>query len=291
MKRVLVTGANKGIGRAIVAALLEHHPDVFVLLGSRDLGRGAEARAQLLAEHPGSAERVEVLELDVTQEASVAAAAARVWERFGPTPLAGLVNNAGLGDPHPMADILDVNTRGVHRVCEAFLPLIEDGGRVVNVTSASGPLFVADCSPERQAFFTDRSVTWRQIEALMDECLAVERQGGSLATEGLGTSAYGLSKACANSLTLLLAREHPRLTIHACTPGFIETDMTRPFAEARGVTPAEMGMKAPAAGTRAPLHLLLGEVEGSGHFYGSDAVRSPFDRYRSPGDPPHTGDP
>jgi hypothetical protein len=42
-----------------------------------------------------------------------------------------------------------------------------------------------------------------------------------------------------------LARHHPTLRINSCTPGFIETDMTRSHAVSRGKTPAELGMKTP----------------------------------------------
>ena len=48
-------------------------------------------------------------------------------------------------------------------------------------------------------------------------------------------------------------------------------------------------MKKPEEGTRSALHLLFGKLEGSGHYYGSDAERSPLDRYRAPGSPPYTG--
>jgi len=79
------------------------------------------------------------------------------------------------------------------------------------------------------------------------------------------------------------------LTISACTPGFIETDLTRPYAAASGRSPAEMGMKQPAAGTRSTMALLF-DVEGSGRYCGSDGLRSPLDRYRSPGSPAYAGD-
>ena len=48
-------------------------------------------------------------------------------------------------------------------------------------------------------------------------------------------------------------------------------------------------MKSPAEGARAPIHLLCGELEGNGRYYGSDAKRSPLDRYREPGSPPYVG--
>jgi NAD(P)-dependent dehydrogenase (short-subunit alcohol dehydrogenase family) len=230
----------------------------------------------------------------VTSDASVGTAAAEVAERFGraPAPLYGLVNNAGVGGSGGLGLTLDVNTRGVRRVCEAFLPLLDASqGRIVTITSASGPSFVSRCSPERQRFFLDRGVTWRELEALMVECLAIQGDEAAFADRGLGNGdAYGLSKACANTYTLLLAREHPQLRINACTPGFIETDMTRGYANSQGKTPAELGMKPPAAGARAPMFLLFGEPEGNGRFYGSDAQRSPLDRYRAPGDPPYSGE-
>jgi len=293
-RRVLVTGANKGIGRATVAAILAERDDSHVLLGSRSLTRGQEARAELLADHPDWESRLAVVEIDVGDEPSVAAASRTVAERFGqePAPLFGIVNNAGIGFGHDMRTVLNVNARGPKRVCEAFLPLVDPNeGRIVNIASASGPMFVAACSEERQTMLTAPDVTWSPIEALMDECLRIEESGGDFAAAGLGEgSAYGLSKACLIAYTIELARTHPSLTINACTPGFIETDLTRPIATQRGMEPSQMGMKPPEEGTLAVLRLLFGDPGGSGWYFGSDAERSPLDRYRSPGDPPYTGD-
>jgi len=295
MKRVLITGANKGIGWALVARILESTDDSFVLLGSRDKQRGTVAIERLLERDPSWSERLALLPLDVSDDESVAGAARWVEEQLGgsPAPLYAIVNNAGVGLPaSELEPVLQVNTYGMRRVCEQFLPLLEpNAGRIVNVTSAAGPNFVATCSPQRQKLLTSAQVTWPEIDAFMQECLAVAGGADAFAEHGLGSgSAYGISKACANAYTLCLARMHPELLINACTPGFIETDLTRPIAAARGVSPAEMGMKAPTEGTVSPLFLLFGSPEGSGHYYGSDAQRSPLDRYRSPGDPPYTGD-
>lgn len=293
-RRVLITGANKGIGLATVAGVLSAHDDTFVFLGSRSEERGRAARAELLAAHPAWEARLEVIAIDVADDASVKAAAEAVASRFGRAPAAlhGLVNNAGIGlGDTDMRAVIEVNTWGPRRVCETFLPLIEEGGRIVNVSSASGPMFVAGCSPERQRQLTDPAVTWADVEAIMATCLDIADQGGDFAAAGFGDgSAYGLSKACLNAYTIDLARRHPSLTINACTPGFIETDLTRAVAVARGVSPESMGMKKPAEGTKASLHLLFGDPGGSGMYFGSDAQRSPLDRYRAPGDPPYRGD-
>jgi NAD(P)-dependent dehydrogenase (short-subunit alcohol dehydrogenase family) len=284
MRRILVTGANKGIGLAIVTAILEEHADTFVLLGSRDAARGTEARQGLVDAHPDWASRVEVLPLDVADDASVVEAARTAGL------LHAIVNNAGIGlGSADRRGVLDVNVLGMRRVCEAFIPSIHADGRVVNITSASGPVFVSACSPERKRFFVDATIAEADFLAFVEECMNVD--DAELAARGLVDDAYGLSKALANLYTLVLARKHPRLQINACTPGYIETDMTRPHANTTGRSPAEMGMKPPSAGARAPMFLLFGELEGTGRYYGSDARRSPFDRYREPGTAPHTGEP
>jgi len=290
MRRILVTGGNKGIGLAIVTAILSEHDDTFVFLGARDVGRGQAARHALISAQPLWAERITVIELDVASDASVRAASNRIRELCltENASLYGIVNNAGIaGGKATLASVFDVNTFGVRRVCEALLPLLDpDGGRIVNITSAAGPSFVASTSPERQRFLTDPGIEWASLAVFMAECLAVD--GGSAAFSALGLgdgNAYGLSKACSNAYTLCLAREQPRLRINACTPGFIETDMTRGYAASQGKTPAELGMKSPSEGARAALFLLFGEPEGNGRYYGSDGLRSPLDRYRAPGTP------
>lgn len=293
MRRILVTGANKGIGLALVEAILSQHGDTFVYLGARDAGRGRAAAEGLVAKNAGWQERLEVVQVDVSDEASVARARDRVSESLRGEVLYGLVNNAGIGGwSEGLAAVLATNTLGVWRMCDACVPLLErDRGRIVNVTSASGPTFVAACSPEWQRFFLDERLTWPRLRAFLEQCLAAG-DAAALAAQGLADgSAYGLSKASANAYTAILAREQPALLVNACTPGFIATDMTRRYADSEGKSPAQLGMKTPAEGAKAPLHLLFGAVQGSGHYYGSDGKRSPLDRYRAPGSPEYTGEP
>ena len=291
MKRILITGANKGIGLATVAKLLGSYDETFLLLGSRDSKKGQQALNSLVDRQPEWKDRLDLIQIDVEQDLSVNSAAEEVATKFGrtPSPLYAIVNNAGIGNSMlGLNKILQVNTFGPKRVCDAFLPLLNPSiGRVVNVTSASGPLYLAGSSNETKKLLTNPDVSWTEIEKFMSECLKLESERTT--DWGGDWSAYGISKACTNAYSIYLAKKNPNLTINACTPGFIETDLTRPMAEANSKTPAEMGMKSPEEGASASVFLLMGNPSGSGHYYGSDCVRSPLDRYRSPGDPPYTG--
>ena len=273
VRRVLVTGANKGIGLATAEKLLCDFPDCHVLLGARSAARGEAAVSDLLAKHPSAAGRVDLLELDVSSDESVSRAAGQVADAFGtdPAPLWGIINNAGIGFGHSLSDTLATNSYGPHRVTAAMLPLIEPkGGRIVNIASASGPMFVAGVSGEWLRVFTDPDVTWTEIERTMQEAL----QG---AFDG---EAYGFSKACLNAYTRWLAKQHPNLVINSCTPGWINTDLTKGM----GAT------NPPSKGAPVPVDLVMGQAKGPGFYFGSDGVRSPLDRYRGPGDPPYLGD-
>ena len=291
MKRILITGANKGIGLATVVKLLGSHDETFLLMGSRDSKKGQQALNSLLDIQPEWKDRLDLIQIDVEQDLSVNSAAEEVVTKFGktPSPLYAIVNNAGIGDSMlGLNKVLQVNTFGPKRVCDAFLPLLNPSiGRVVNVTSASGPLYLAGSSNETKKLLTNPEVSWTEIEKFMSECLKLESERTT--DWGGDWSAYGISKACTNAYSIYLAKKNPNLTINACTPGFIETDLTRPMAESNGKTPAEMGMKSPEEGVSASVFLLMGNPSGSGHYYGSDCVRSPLDKYRSPGDPPYTG--
>jgi NAD(P)-dependent dehydrogenase (short-subunit alcohol dehydrogenase family) len=140
MTTTLITGANKGLGRETARRLIELGHTVY--LGCRDAGRGQQAAADLGG--------VPLL-VDVTSDASVAAAAAQIRERAGLLDV--LVNNAGVaGGLRPAADttaadmlaVYDTNVFGVVRMLQAFLPLLERSPApvVVNVSSGLGSLAV-----------------------------------------------------------------------------------------------------------------------------------------------------
>ena len=293
MRRILITGSNKGIGLATVKNLLHSYKETFVLMCSRDLKKGEEAFDSLIRKQPDWKNRLDLVKLDVESDKSVSDAALEIAKKFNgeSSPLYSIVNNAGIADPAlGLNKIIQVNTYGTKRVCDEFLKLIDPKiGRVVNVTSASGPSYLASSNQDIKKLLTNPNVKWKEIDNLLKEYKkrSLELDKDNFENSIIG-NAYGFSKACTNAYTICLAREYPKLTVNSCTPGFIETDMTRPMAKANGKTPAEMGMKTPDQGSSVSIFLLMGNPLGSGHYYGSDCKRSPLDRYRSPGDPPFT---
>ena len=286
MQSILVTGANKGIGLAVVKAILQEQPQYCVFLGSRDGQRGEVARDLAIADNEAYRDRLHVVALDVCKQDSVHRATTQLQESGH--ELYALVNNAGIATGS-LSQILDVNAYGMQRVSEQLLPLIKDGGRVINVASASGPNYVAQCSKKWQEFFQNHQTEWPQLDKFMQNCQ--HQSANEMEQLGLPSNAYyGLSKACANLINIISARNNPRLTINACTPGYIETDLTYAMTGASGTRAVEMGMKQPSDGARVIMHLLFEPIDNTGHYFGSDCRRSPIDHYRAPGTTAYVGE-
>ncbi|MGW0179868.1 SDR family NAD(P)-dependent oxidoreductase [Nocardia sp. NPDC003345] len=195
-KIALVTGANKGIGRAIAHGL--GALGFTVAVGARDAARGAAAVARLRAAGIDAFD----IPLDVTSDESAAAAAATIEQTTGRLDV--LVNNAGIGgrtdagaqdpatlDLDVLRTVLDTNVFGVIRVTNAMLPLLRRAAapRIVNMSSNMGSLTL--------------------------------RTGPILA-------AYAPSKSMLNSITTQYARAFANtgIIVNAACPGYVATDFT-----------------------------------------------------------------
>ena len=266
-RRILVTGGNKGIGKAICEQILRDFNDTYVFLCSRNRERGEEAIANIVKKYD-AASRIELLVMDVSDSSSVSNAVGIVKDMFpeDPTPLYSIVNNAALGFRKNPREVLATNFYGACRTNEHFMPLIQNGGRIVHMASASGPMYVQQLSAQEREIFVNPQVTLNDIYNVIESTLS----------SGHLEEAYGFSKACLNMYNTFLARTQPRLVIAACTPGFIDTDMTAGMGASGSVED----------GSRAPMFCLMSPEVVSGAYYGSDSVRSPLDCYRGPGDPP-----
>lgn len=186
-----------------------------------------------------------------------------------------------IGWGHPLPDIINTNYFGPRRVNEAFGKMLaRPGGRIVNVSSASGPNYVSglsDDSPLKPLLAKPWTLPGGMAE--VDE-MARTLSGGVDGGEG---EAYGASKALLNAYNYIHAKIETDLVINAITPGFIATDLTKATAAAHP----------PAKGAVPPCFLMMDANIGTlptGRYYGSDCVRSPLDVYRGPGDAPFDSD-
>jgi NAD(P)-dependent dehydrogenase (short-subunit alcohol dehydrogenase family) len=195
----LITGANRGLGFEAARQLVAAGHDVW--LGARDEARGR---------HAADAVGARFVQLDVTDDASVAASVETVGR------LDVLVNNAGIsgGRISPseataddMRKVYETNVFGAIRVLHAFIPLLEQSAApvVVNVSSGVGSLGLA----------ADPAGQWREFNFPV----------------------YASSKAAMNMLTIRYAAAFPRIRINSVDPGYTATD----FNEHRGTQTVEEG--------------------------------------------------
>ena len=235
----LVTGANQGIGLQIARDLAAH--GFTVLVGSRNLERGKAAAVEVGPD-------AHALQLDVTDQASIAAAADRVRSEFGRLDV--LVNNAAISNTRmrpgmsvedyskstrpsvvsldEIRAVFETNVLGVVAVTQAMLPLLREApaARIVNVSSGAGSL----------TRNSDPAHPYRSIFGPV----------------------YPASKTALNAMTLAMAieLEGTGIKVNAACPGFTKTNLNN-YA----------GTQSVEEGAREPVRLaLLGPNGPTGTF-------------------------
>lgn len=137
-KLALITGGGRGIGKAIALMFARHGARVIV--SSRDRNTLEKTAVELKST---GAEAL-ALEVDLTRPDSVKALAARVESGFGRLDI--LVNNSGVSGMTPIRagnddlwfEIIDTNLNGMYLATRCLVPLMPDGGRIINIASVLG---------------------------------------------------------------------------------------------------------------------------------------------------------
>lgn len=154
MKIVIITGGSRGIGASTAAQCAKRGMGVILTYNSQP-----DAAQTVVRDIAFEGGRAVALKLDVTDSTSfpafresVSAALQSVWGR---ADFDGLVNNAGYGLFNPTATVTEeqfdglfnIHLKGPFFLTQALLPLIRDGGQIVNVTSATTRVATAGVAP------------------------------------------------------------------------------------------------------------------------------------------------
>ncbi len=193
-KTALITGASKGLGKAIALALAQ--AGTGIALVSRDRTKLNDVAAEIRA----SGGNASVFVADVTDEAQVAQVRDAVAAQFGDT-LHILINNAGINIRKPVTDftlaewnsVLTTNLTSVFLLCRAFVPMMKGRGygRIINMTSMMSHISL----PGRTAYSASK------------------------------TALLGFNRA----LALELAAE--KITVNGISPGVCDTEINTPLMQ------------------------------------------------------------
>jgi carbonyl reductase 1 len=248
---VVVTGANRGIGKGIIQLLAQttHSTPLTIYATSRS-GADLEIRAT----PPNT---IQYAALDINSSSSISSF-------FGSVKDADvLINNAGINNNNSetadlAAQVIDVNYRGTRDMCAAFLAAAGTGAskrRIVNVSSTACQLNNYP-SATANSFRSAKSV--EDVDALADRYVDAVKEGASAQEDaGFGSppKSYQVSKALINALTIVLARDNKDVLVNCCCPGWVDTDMGHQV----GRPPKTL-----EEGARIPVRLAIGELGAKG---------------------------
>lgn len=188
-KRILITGSSQGFGHGAAKALAERGHTVFATMRGIN-GKNEQVAAELRDWAAAGGHALQVLELDVTDDASVAAAVAAAVDKAGGIDV--VLNNAGVGtfglqeaySPDQLKGLFDINVVGPLRVNRAVLPHMRKAGsgHVVFVSSGLGRVTMPFLGPY--------GATKYAVEAL-GEAAAMELAPLGIRTTVIQPGAYG----------------------------------------------------------------------------------------------------
>ena len=259
-RTALVTGANQGLGRALVAGLASRlGPEDRVLLTGRHPGRVLAAAAEVSAEVPDGGASVEGRVLDVRDPAAIHALAdelgsvdivfSNAWARVTPE-----------ADPASEVDgVADTSNVATSHVLRAFGPRLAPGGRLVVVASSLGTLDKLD-PLVRPRFAAAAEEDLDAVDQLVEEWRAAVHAGRA-EEEGFGAWLNTPSKVAQVAAVRAYARGRrvadlrDGVLVAALCPGLIDTDASRPWFEDMS------SAQTPAEAAAWPVELVLGSAD------------------------------
>jgi len=248
----VVTGANKGIGYAIVDKLCSVF-DGIIYLTARNEQLGLRALKHLQESNSDAQNKVKFHQLDITHVESIRRFADYIKKTHGGLDV--LINNAGIAfkshDVTPFGDQAEITAQtnffGTINVCNALFPLLRDHARVVNVSSRAGMLDSIR-NPEKRRSLIASDATIETVSDILSDFIKKAKQN-SHQDDGYPNSAYGMSKLVLIAATIIQQRifDHKPnrdIIVNACCPGYINTELT-----------ANKGTGTPEQGADTPVYL------------------------------------
>ena len=230
---ILVTGANRGIGLAVVKKFSTDFPKDIIILGSRERKRGEEALISL-----GSPTNVQVIELDTSSKESIDKAAAEIQQKYKYLDI--IINNAGIARMDASLEstkaTMETNYFGVRWLNDKLIALVRENGRIVNVSSGFACYALYGTSKELHAKYSSDTLTADEIDSSINALLkAVEMSEPDKAGFDMRFGSYGASKAALNALTRVEARDwkNRNVLVFSVCPGFCSTDLNNHAEGAR----------------------------------------------------------
>ena len=232
-KIALVTGANQGLGFALVKGLCEAlGSDSIIYLTARNIDRGKAAKANI----GNVAADLKVEQLDVTDEQSVAAMAEKIEQRHGGIDI--LISNAAARisrektSEEQVRNFINTNNHGTYRVLKSFMPLLKANARVLVIASAFGSL--THLPQELHSKFDYTSNSLEDIEAVMDVYVEEVEQGRAAESgwpEWINVPSKIGQVTTARIAARMISADRPNdgILINAVCPGLVDTDASRPW--------------------------------------------------------------
>ncbi|MEM9241879.1 MAG: SDR family NAD(P)-dependent oxidoreductase [Pseudomonadota bacterium] len=227
----LVTGANQGLGLALVKGLARRlGPDDVVYLSARSVERGRDA-CRDLGQTPAD---IRVIQLDVTDASSIAELTAHLKTEHGGIDVVASNAAARITKDRPQAeqvrDFVATNNHGSRDLFGALEPLLRPGARYVMVASSFGQL--RNLPENLHSLFDTERLSLDDIEASMDR-FVMAMEAGTAADDGWPDWINVPSKIGQVATARIAARDMTKrdktILVNAVCPGLMDTAASRPW--------------------------------------------------------------